>query len=48
MTSPTSMNKAIVKLQRQLGKQVIVWLDGAYLPNEIALNPSAEGIALAR
>ncbi len=48
VTSPTSMNKAIVKLQRQLGKQVIVWLDGAYLPNEIALNPSAEGIALAR
>lgn len=48
VTSPSSMNKAIVNLQRQLGKQVIVWLDGAYLPNEITLSPSAKGIALAR
>ncbi len=48
VTSPSSMNRAIIKLQRQLRNQAIVWLDGAYLPNEIALSPRAEGITVAR
>jgi hypothetical protein len=48
VTSASLMNKAIVNLQQQLRSQVIVWLDGAYLPNEIALSPSAEGITVAR
>lgn len=48
VTSAPSMNKAIVKLREQLGKQVIVWLEGSYLPNEIVLSPAAEGITLAQ
>ena len=48
VTSPSEFNAAWSSLQRNLEKQVIVWLDGAYLPNEIELSPSARGVALAR
>jgi hypothetical protein len=48
VTSPKLLNREIIALQRQLRNQVIAWLDGAYLPNEIALSPSAEGITVAR
>ena len=48
VTSPSKMNRAIVELLRDLRRQVVVWLDGAYLPNEIAASPNAEGITVAR
>ena len=46
--SPSEFNKAWSSLKRHLEKQVIVWLDGAYLPNDIELSPMARGVALAR
>jgi hypothetical protein len=48
VTSPSEFNKAWSSLQRHLDNQVIVWLDGAYLPNDIELSPTARGVALAR
>jgi hypothetical protein len=48
VTSPSEFNKAWSSLQRHLDNQVIVWLDGSYLPNEIDLSPTARGVALAR
>jgi hypothetical protein len=48
VTSPSEFNKAWFSLQRHLDHQVIVWLDGAYLPNDIELSPTARGVALAR
>ena len=48
VTSPSEFNKAWSSLQRHLENQVIVWLDGAYLPNGIELSPAARGVALAR
>jgi hypothetical protein len=48
VTSPSKFDKAWISLQRHLDKQVIVWLDGAYLPNDIELSPTARGVALAR
>jgi hypothetical protein len=48
VTSSSSLNTAIITLQRQLREQVIVWLEGSYLPNEIVLTPDAEKISLAR
>jgi len=48
VTSPSEFNKAWFSLQRHLENQDIVWLDGAYLPNEIELSPTASGVALAR
>jgi len=48
VTSPSEFNKAWSSLQRHLDNQVIVWLDGAYLPNDIELSPMARGVALAR
>jgi hypothetical protein len=48
VTSPREFDQAWSSLQRHLEKQVIVWLDGAYLPNDIELSPTARGVALAR
>jgi len=48
VTSPSEFNKAWFSLQRHLDYQTIVWLDGAYLPNDIELSPTARGVALAR
>jgi hypothetical protein len=48
VTSPSKFNKAWSSLQRLLDNQIIVWLDGSYLPNEIELSPTAKGVALAR
>jgi len=48
VTSPSEFNKAWFSLQRHLDNQVIVWLDGAYLPNDIELSPTARVVALAR
>jgi hypothetical protein len=48
VTSPGEFNKAWFSLQRHLDNQVIVWLDGSYLPNEIELSPAAREAVLAR
>jgi hypothetical protein len=48
VTSATAANKAMTRVFEHLKRQVIVWLDGAYLPNEIELGPDAEGLELAR
>lgn len=48
VTSPSEFNKAWFSLRRHLDNQVIVWLDGAYLPNDIELSPTARGVDLAR
>ena len=48
VTSPSEFNKAWSSLQRYLDNQVIAWLDGSYLPNEIDVSPTARGVALAR
>lgn len=48
VASPSMMNRAIVRLLHDLRRQVVVWLDGAYLPNEITASASTEVITLAR
>ena len=48
VTSASEFNKAWSSLQRHLDSQVILWLDGAYLPNDIELSPTARELALAR
>jgi hypothetical protein len=42
------LRRAIRRLRYLLDQQRIVWLGGRHLPQELALGPAAEGIALAR
>jgi len=46
-TAP-GLDHAVERLRRNLDRQSIVWLAGRYLPQDIALAPSAEGIELVR
>lgn len=48
VTSPSAANTAMIRVEKHLKRQRVVWLDGAYLPNEIELSPEAEGLELAR
>lgn len=40
------MLKAVKRLRRTVKRQQIAWVDGRYLPREIALSPGAEGVRL--
>jgi hypothetical protein len=42
------MRAALRRLEKELESQTIVWIEGDWMPQEIALAPGAEGIALVR
>lgn len=42
------LSAAVKELRRDLEAQRIVWLEGRYLPQAIALSPSAQGVELPR
>jgi hypothetical protein len=48
VTSAGEFNRAITAVQELLKHQTIVWLGGAYLPNEIELSPEVDDLQLAR
>lgn len=41
------LKRAVDDLLKRLDRQRIVWLDGAYLPQTIALTPDSKGVSLA-
>ena len=48
VSSVTKLEKAVEKLKTELAAQRIVWVQGRYLPQDIALSDRARGIELAR
>ena len=48
VSSATKLEKAVEKLKTELAEQRIVWVQGRYLPQEIALSDRARGIELVR
>jgi len=48
VASPPRLERACEHLLESLYRQWIVWVEGRYLPNQIELDESVEGIRLAR
>jgi hypothetical protein len=48
VTKAAVANKEMRRLLDHLERQVVVWLDGAHLPNQIELKPGVEGFKIAR
>jgi hypothetical protein len=48
VSSVERLEKAIERLKADLASQRVVWIQGRFLPQEIALAEKAEGIELAR
>jgi hypothetical protein len=48
VSSVDRLEKAVERLKARLAEQRIVWVQGRYLPQEIALSDKAEGLELAR
>jgi hypothetical protein len=48
VSSVERLEKAIERLKSDLASQRVVWIQGRFLPQEIALAEKAEGIELAR
>jgi len=46
--SDATLKSAVAELSELLSRQRVAWLSGAYLPQSIALSPSAHGVRLAR
>ena len=42
------LDKAFGRLEKNLKRQQIVWLEGLHLPQRVELSPDAEGIALVK
>ncbi|HEY7215721.1 MAG TPA: hypothetical protein VIC28_13905 [Thermoanaerobaculia bacterium] len=48
ISSIYKLSAAVARLRRELEAQRIVWLEGRYLPQAIALSPTAQGVDLPR
>jgi hypothetical protein len=48
VNSSSSIDGAVRRLLEAVDRQRIVWLEGAHLPQDVALGPLASGIRLAR
>ncbi len=48
ISTVNKLSAAVARLRAELEAQRIVWLDGRYLPQAIALSPNAQGVDLPR
>lgn len=48
ISSTSELARAVERLRQDLGRQSIVWLGGQYLPQEVSLKESGDGLALVR
>lgn len=46
ISSTAHLSDAVRRLRTELERQRIVWLDGRYLPDTVALNPAAQGVEI--